>query len=149
MKGGWLQGWLLLVARGPSCRSIYHAFLLPQITEVSENLSSLCQWPGLRKGPFFPHSVGLVRENCQKSRAGRNFYDSYKSRAAWLSSESMPTCCLIKIISGVKRLGEGWSLWLGSLCRYLYGVRIGSEGYFVFSVKSLRFLVCRMNALIC
>lgn len=100
----------------PSCcpwaqlQKHFPCLLLPQITEVPKNPSSLCQCPGRGKGPFSRRSVGLVSQHCKQGRAGKDYYDSYKPRAAQLSSESMPTCYLLEILSGVKRPGEGWSL---------------------------------------
>lgn len=77
---------------------------------MSENLSSMCQCPGLEKGPFFRCSVGFINQNCKKNGPVRDYHDSYKSRTTQLPSISMPTCCLIKIISGVKRIDEEWTL---------------------------------------
>lgn len=121
--------------------------LLPQIPEVSETLSSLCQCPGLGKGPFSGCSVGLVSLNCKLSRAGRN-YGSNKSRAAQLSYVCMPACSLIKTIAGFRDWVKDGVRGQGSLCVYWCGAEINCGGYFVCFVKSLHFLVCRMNVLV-
>jgi hypothetical protein len=58
-----------------------------------------------------------------------------------------PAICLKSSQGSRDQVKDG--VWLGSLCTRLCGVRINFEGYFVFSVKSLHFLVCRMNVLVC